>query len=124
MAVLHRFAPLANPGKPTIKLIDIRLERRSLWSIGSRRRGLVVARQPFRTLRHCSLHGLAVLYRNVRDHCDLLCLYAGSVAFYDPAKKNFLEAAFPRFTEIAVYQASLSFVYGLMTVAVEFLRLL
>ena len=53
------------------------------------------ARQPFRALRHRCLHCPAVLYRDIRDHCDMLSLHARSVAFHDSPKKNFLEAAFP-----------------------------
>ena len=54
----------------------------------------------------------------------MLSLHARSVAFHDSPKKNFLEAAFPRLPEIAIYQAGVPFVRSLMTIAVQLLGLL
>ena len=41
------FAAIADRSKPVFKRVDIRLKRSRFWDIGRRRRGLVMARQPF-----------------------------------------------------------------------------
>jgi hypothetical protein len=80
--------------------------------------------QPLRALRHSSFDGLAVLCRNICYLLDLLRLHARHIAFDDTTEKNLLKAALPRFPQISVNETGLSFIGGLMSVAVKFLCVL
>lgn len=62
LAIIDRplSAALVDLSTPLIERVDIRLDSCGVWNVSTRTRCLVMARQPFRALRHRGFHGPAV----------------------------------------------------------------